>query len=225
MPGRNLDLALPQNLGILDRFPASTDPAARLYARVLIPIRMGTYGPCLAHGVPMNKLAASALAALTGISLNAASAVGIQAVHPLGEGSVIVPRADFVYGHATTTLGGDPNGQIDESTTLNMLALGVDFNYFIQGRAGRGFYFLGGVGVAYADIEISVSSPVSSASNSSNQLKIYPEVGVGYLFPIRVGVEMLYKPINFNRVFVNIDGGKVSMDTGTHLVISAYYRF
>ena len=87
----------------------------------------------------MSRIAATALAALSAFSLNAASAVGIQAAHPLGGGSVIVPRADFVYGYGTNTVGGDPDGQIDGSATLYMLAFGVDYDYFLKGRAGRGF--------------------------------------------------------------------------------------
>jgi hypothetical protein len=83
--------------------------------------------------------------------------------------------------------------------------VGADYDYFLGADPDHGCYVLGGAGVAFANIEVSGSAEGMSASTRSHQTLLYPEVGVGYLFNRHIGVEVLYKDLNFSDVTLVVD--------------------
>jgi hypothetical protein len=149
----------------------------------------------------MKQLSVIALCALSGASLWAGGfGVGVQTAFDLGSGNAIAPRLEYLRYTDSSSVGGPFGTPIDLNATMNCFSLGADYNYFFSGRTGKGFYLLAGVGAATAHFNVTASAAGESASTSSNQTVVYPEGGVGYQFNRWLGVEALYKDMNFHDV-------------------------
>jgi len=144
----------------------------------------------------MKLLHAFVIAAATGASLAAGGfGLGVQGSYGLGHGQALVPRLDFLHETDSATSGG---ASLD--ATANVIGVGVDYDYFTGGRAGRGLFVLGGLGLASGNLKVTASAPGFYGSATSNQLVGYYEVGAGYQFTRHLGAELLYKGLNFRDV-------------------------
>jgi hypothetical protein len=152
----------------------------------------------------VKRLSAIAFSALTGASLWAGGyGVGVQTAFDLGSGQAIAPRLEYLRITDSSVVGGDFE-PVDLNATINCYSVGLDYNYFFSGSTEKGFYVLGGLGVAVANFNITGSSYGpdygASSSVSSTQTVIYPEAGAGYMFNRFIGLEILYKYLNFKDV-------------------------
>ena len=162
-----------------------------------------------------------AISALAGASLWAGGfGAGLQTSYPLNEDSVIVPRLDFLYSTDSSSSAG-----ISLSTKANIFSLGADYDYFPGGKTWKGFYGLGGVGVAYAIIDVSGSISGFSASTTSNQTVLYPEIGAGYMFTENFGAEIIYKYLDIKDVKLLVAGVPAGYSYSGGLQVSVVARF
>ena len=181
--------------------------------------------PAPFQGIFVKRLSVIAFSALTGASLWASGyGVGVQTAFDLGSGNAIAPRLEYIHYTATSSVGG-PFAPIDLSATVNCFSLGVDYNYFLSGRTGKGFYVLAGLGVAVADINVTGSSPEDSANTTSRQTVVYTEAGVGYQFNRFLGLELLYKDLDFKDVTVVVDGVPVGYSFTASIQADVVVRF
>ncbi len=182
--------------------------------------------PGLALGNAMKRLCAIACSALTGASLWAGGfGVGVQTSFDLTDNSAIAPRVEYLRFTDSSTVGGPFGNPIDLSATVNCFSLGADYDYYLGGETGKGFYLLGGLGVATASIEVSGSGAGSSASTTKRQTVVYPEAGVGYQITPHLGVELLYKALRFSDVTVAVAGEPVGYSFTGSVQASLVLRF
>lgn len=155
----------------------------------------------------MNRFRLIALFTLASASLWASDGfgLGIQTSFQTNDQGALVPRADFLRITDSSNEPG-PFNAINLSTTANIFSLGVDYDYYLTGAPGQGCFLLGGVGLAAAAIEVSGSTPGASASTTSHQTLLFPEAGVGYQFTRHVGVEVVYRDLNFKDVDLAVAG-------------------
>ena len=163
-------------------------------------------------------LAGSALWADGGFGL------GVQTAFDLGRGSALAPRLEYLYITDTSTVA-TPSGNVGLDATDNIVALGVDYNYFISGRTGKGLYVLGGLGVAYGNLRVQGSAPGVSATTTSNQVRVYPEGGLGYEITRHVGLEALYKALDFSDVRVAVGAARVAYSYTSVAQLALTVRF
>jgi hypothetical protein len=147
--------------------------------------------------------------------------VGVQTAFDLGGGSAIAPRLEYQRYTDSSTVGGN----IDLSATVNSFSLGADYNYFTSGRTDKGFYLLGGLGVATASFNVSASAAGSTSRNSSHQTVLYPEGGVGWQFNRYLGAEVIYKAMSFKDVTVVVAGVPVGYSFSGSLQADLVVRF
>jgi hypothetical protein len=154
----------------------------------------------------MRRCHALALCALAGTLLHAGGfGLGVQMPVAMDRGGVLVPRMDFL--HATdSSSSGSLIGPVALSATANILSVGADYNYFTGDKPGLGLFVLGGLGIARASLDLSASAPGAAASTTSQQWRIYPEVGVGYQFTRHLGVELLYRNLSLSDVHLTVGG-------------------
>jgi hypothetical protein len=174
----------------------------------------------------MKRLIAIAFSALTGASLWAGGyGAGVQTSFDLGESGAIAPKVEYLHFTDSSTVGGVFGNPIDLSATVNCFTLGADYDYFLGDKVGRGFYVLGGVGLAIASFNVSASTYGGSASTSSQQTVLYPEAGVGYLFTRHLGVEVLYKDLSFKDVNMAVNGQVVGYSFSGGIQAAVVVRF
>lgn len=125
---------------------------------------------------------------------------GLQTSFDLGLKGAIVPRLDYLHTSDSDSMSG-----VSLSTHSDIVSVGADYDYFLGADPDHGFYLLGGAGVAFANIQVSASAAGQSASTRSHQTLLYPELGAGYLFNRHVGLEVLYKDLNFSDVNLVVD--------------------
>ncbi len=108
---------------------------------------------------------------------------GIHSLIGLNNGHAIVPRFDFItYKRSVHTADGDADFKV------NTMMLGVDYNYFVSGKANEGLYLGGGLGYGSTKFEVS-SGPVSVSDTPKS---IYVAGIVGYMFTPNIGAELRY---------------------------------
>ena len=146
--------------------------------------------------------------------------LGIQTAFDLGQGCAIAPRLEYLRITDSSTVG-----PISLSATDNIFSLGADFNYFFSGRTGKGFYVLGGLGLANGSLSVSGTDGTSSNQVTQNQTVLYPEGGAGYEFTRHVGLEVLYKALNFKDVDLAVGGVPVSYSYSNLVQIALTLRF
>ncbi|HJW73356.1 MAG TPA: porin family protein [Geothrix sp.] len=99
-------------------------------------------------------------------------------------GHVLRPRLDF-----TRTKGTLNELGVSFDNTVTTTTLGMDYNYFVSGKATEGFYLIAGLGFAKTKVEASVPG-FGSASDSKNALAI--ALGAGFQFTPMVGADLRY---------------------------------
>ena len=149
--------------------------------------------------------------------------LGIQTAVDLGKGSAIVPRLDYLHATDSTTAGLD--FPVDLTATADIVALGADYDYFLGGRTGQGFYVLGGLGLANANISISGATSGYAASTTSTQTRIYAEAGLGYQFNRHFGLELLYKDLQLQDVNLQVAGEWVAYSFPAAVQANVILRF
>lgn len=174
----------------------------------------------------MKRAAALTLSALAGASLwaDGGFGLGVQTAFDLGKGSAIVPRLEYLHATDSKTVAASPSN-LDLNATDNIFSLGVDYNYFITGKTGKGLYVLGGLGIANGNLRVTGSGPGVSAATTSNQTRLYPEVGVGYEFTRHLGLEAIYKALNFGDVNLTVGSVPVTYSYTSVLQIGLTVRF
>jgi opacity protein-like surface antigen len=140
------------------------------------------------------------LLALCGASLQAAGfGLGVQTAFDLDPGQAVAPRLDYQRSTDSTTAGSDA-APVNLSSTVDMVSLGADYQYYPGGRTGNGLYLQAGLGLAWARLDVSGSGPGGSGQATSRQTRPYPEAGLGYAFTSHFGLEVLYRALRFNDV-------------------------
>jgi hypothetical protein len=151
--------------------------------------------------------------------------VGVQTAFDLGGGQAIAPRLEYQRYTDSTSVAGPVFYPINMNATVNCFSLGVDYNYFFSRRTGRGFYLLGGLGVANASFNVTASTAGLSARTTSHQTVLYPEAGVGYQFTRWVGLEVLYKNLQFHDVDLAVADTPVGYSFSGSLQADLVLRF
>jgi hypothetical protein len=108
-------------------------------------------------------------------------------------GHVLRPRLDLTQ--AKNDWGSGVESKISTTT------LGLDYNYFVSGKATEGFYVIAGLGYSKTKAEMSISG-FGSADDSASALGM--ALGMGFRFTPLVGADLRYtttKP-DFNGVKV-----------------------
>jgi len=175
----------------------------------------------------MNRLCAIACSALTGASLWASGGfgLGLQTGFDIGKGQAIVPRLEYLRLTDSSSVPGPAFTTTDLSASVNCFSLGADYDYYPGGETDHGFYLLGGLGVARASIEVTGSGPGDSATTTSRQTVFYPEAGAGYQITPNLGVEVLYKALDFKDVNVAVNGSVAGYSFTSSLQASLVVRF
>ncbi|MDR3673266.1 MAG: outer membrane beta-barrel protein [Holophaga sp.] len=174
----------------------------------------------------MKPLSAIALFTMTGASLWASGfGVGVQTAFDLGDGHAIAPRLEYQRYTDSSSVAGPVLSPIDMNATVNCFSLGADYNYFFSGRTGRGFYVLGGLGVASASFNVTASTAGLSSQATSHQTVLYPEAGAGYQFNRNLGLEVLYKDLRFDDVNLAVAGTPVGYSFSGSLQADLVLRF
>lgn len=124
---------------------------------------------------PMGDLGASGnLDGKIGYGFGAHCLVGFQGGH------AIVPRLDYTMYKRSTPAGSD--------FKVNALNFGVDYNYFVGGKANEGIYL--GAGLGYGSTKFEVSSGVISINDTPTALTVAASVGM--IFHKNMGAELRY---------------------------------
>jgi opacity protein-like surface antigen len=147
--------------------------------------------------------------------------LGFHALVDLKGGHAIVPRLDYVtYKRSEAVLG------VDFDYKANILTLGADYNYYINGKANEGFYVLAGLGFASGKFEMT-NSFMSALNVSSSKSTLYFQVGAGYMFTPNVGAELRYQSAQFSDVDVNVGGYTVAVGdlSAPSIQASVMFRF
>jgi opacity protein-like surface antigen len=174
----------------------------------------------------MKRLCAIACSALTGASLWAGGfGVGVQTSFDLTDSTAIAPRLEYLRFTDSSTVGGPFGDPIDLSATIDCFSLGADYDYYPWSQTGKGFYLLGGLGVATANIRVTGSGAGDYERTTSRQTVVYPEAGVGYQFTPNLGVEVLYKALRFSDVTIAVTGVPVGYSFTGSVQASLVLRF
>ena len=175
----------------------------------------------------MNRVCAIACAALTGASLWAGGgyAVGLQTAFEVGASGAVAPRLEYLRLTDSSSVAGPFGSSIDLSAKVDCFALGADYDYYLGEEVGQGFYLLGGLGVALANIRVTGSGAGDASSATSRQTVLFPEGGAGYQFTPHLGFEVLYKALPFKDVNVLVAGTPVGFSFTGSLEASLVVRF
>jgi len=137
----------------------------------------------------------------TGITLGLAVPIDLKGGH------VLRPRLDYTKtkGSQSGTIYGY-SGSADVEITTTMI--GMDYNYYVSGKATDGFYLIAGLG--YANTKLAATLNVSgfgSASGDSSAGGMALAFGVGYQFTPLVGGD-----IRYTTTEPSIEGEKIKND-------------
>jgi len=107
--------------------------------------------------------------------------LGIHVAFDLKGGHMVRPRLDYVTTSGSIIAGVD--------TKVVTTTLGVDYNYYISGKATEGFYLIAGLGFSKTKLEISAPG-YGSADDDKTALAM--AFGCGYQFTPMVGADLRY---------------------------------
>ena len=118
----------------------------------------------------------------TGITL------GLNVAIDLKGGHVLRPRLDF-----TTTKGSPSLGSYSVDTEVTTTMIGMDYNYYVAGKATDGLYLIAGLGYANSKVKATVNIPgYGSASDDISGGGMALAFGLGYQFNALVGGDLRY---------------------------------
>lgn len=117
--------------------------------------------------------------------------LGAHVLVDLNGGHAIVPRVDYTMYKKSSY-----QGYSGLDFKVSDLKLGVDYNYFIDGKANQGAYLLGGLGYSSAKWELSAGPFAYSQTKGA----AYIAIGGGYDFNANVGAELRYTHAKYNNV-------------------------
>ena len=138
---------------------------------------------------------------------------GIHVMIDLKGGHALVPRLDYtMYKNSQDVAPG-----ISVDTKVNILMLGLDYNYFISHKANQGFYLDAGLGYGSAKFE----AGAMGVSFSDTPNAVYVAAGLGYMFNPNVGAELRYTSAKYEPEFA---GTKMSA-TCPAINASVVFRF
>jgi len=150
--------------------------------------------------------------------------LGLQRTFDRGAGLALVPNVDYLNTTTTSTMAG-PASTVTLDGTQNILSASLDVNWFFRGDTDRGFFLIGGAGVAAGFLSVhGQATDGASGTARARDTVFYPEVGAGFLFNGRVGVEALYKDFRFKQVNLGIDGGTVAWSANGVLLVALVIR-
>jgi len=173
----------------------------------------------------MKRFIALACFAMAGASLFAGGfGVGVQTSFDLGGGNAIAPRLDYIHATDSSTPSG-PAVPVRLDAKVNILALGVDYDYFPGKQSGQGFYLLVGGGVADFTVHVDGTAGPASASNSNRKTTLFPEAGLGWLFTRNIGLELLYKELRYHDLNLAVGGESAAYTLSGILQGSLVVRF
>jgi hypothetical protein len=173
----------------------------------------------------MKRLPILILSALAATVLHAGGyGLGLQTAVNVAPGQAVVPRVDYLHSTDHASAAG-PFAPIDMDSTADILALGADYEYYFRGRSDRGPYVLGGLGVAFATLDVTGSTPGASNRTTSHQTRLYPEVGAGWQFNRYLGLELLYRSLGLQDVTVSVAGATAGFSYPDSVDLALTVRF
>lgn len=125
----------------------------------------------------------------------------------LKDGHALVPRIDYTsYSKSLNALYLGYDSSYDYYATkvkVSTLSLGVDYNYFLSGRANRGLYVAAGVAYVHGKVTVDADAYDSygyagSGSDSESKSALGYSFGGGYMFNPNVGLEVKYNHVSFD---------------------------
>lgn len=127
---------------------------------------------------------------------------GLNLTYDLGEGHLLRPRMDYTrYKRSPDQpLYDEEDGSLvgTGSVQLSNLSAGLDYLYFIKGKA-EGFYLTGGLSANRWKANATASNDVASASASSTTTRFGFAAGVGYQVNNWVGMETRFTSTQFGK--------------------------
>ncbi len=142
--------------------------------------------------------------------------LGLHGFWGFGGGHAILPRLDYTMYKKT-----DWQGEAGVDFKVNDLKVGADYNFYLSGRAGEGFYFLGGLGYSSLKWE-AASGPVSLSETKGT---FYLAAGGGFMFTPHVGAELRYTHAKYTGVGSSLPGFSGEDMTGPAISASLLVRF
>lgn len=121
--------------------------------------------------------------------------LGAHVAIDLKGGHVLRPRLDYtsIKGSVSESIGGY-SANFDNTVTTT--TIGVDYNYYVSGKATQGFYLLAGLGYANTKLESSGSANIMgfviNFNESETEGALALAVGGGFQFTPMVGAELRY---------------------------------
>lgn len=110
---------------------------------------------------------------------------GLHALTDLGGGEAVMPRFEW------TTYNRSQNGN---EVGLQEFRIGLDFDYFVSGRTGKGFFVGAGLGYGWGTLDARVPATFHGDETSG---AIYFTGGLGWMFTENVGVEVKYYSVKY----------------------------
>jgi opacity protein-like surface antigen len=149
--------------------------------------------------------------------------IGLNGAFDLKNGHVLEPRVDYLTHKGSED---DFYGHKADSTTARQLYAGVDYNYYVSGKAFQGFYLDAGLG--FTQVWAEATNDASGYSASTSKGTFYLALGGGYAFTPNAAIEVRYLSNSWGKVEWDIAGTKVKDPTdrsGATLNLNFIYRF
>ncbi len=131
----------------------------------------------------------------------------------LGKGHAITPRLDVTAYSKNKSEDGHSFDYNVTNTTL-----GADYNYFVDGKVGQGFYLIGGLGFAQVKFEAKWGPLSVSTTPKAFQLAL----GAGYQFNTNLHTDLRYTSVDVEPDF---GGGDKEKITCPAINVTVGYRF
>lgn len=141
---------------------------------------------------------------------------GLHIFVPIKGGSAIVPRLDYTLYKRTQEVQ-----DVDIDYKINTLMVGADYEYFVSGKAGDGFYL--SLGLGYSSLKWEISTGAGSINETKGTL--YLAGGAGYAFGRNAGLELRYVHAKYTGLGSSLDSSISEDRTGPSINLSLMLRF
>lgn len=116
--------------------------------------------------------------------------LGVHVAVDLGQGHLLRPRFDYTQFPKWTESGIGWS----ESTQFRKMALGVDYLYYVSGKASEGLYLTAGLAANRWNVKWEENvAGLGSSSLNENTTKLGLTAGLGYQFNKTFGTELTYE--------------------------------
>jgi len=174
----------------------------------------------------MRIIQALACSAMAGASLFAGGyGLGFQTVLDQGNGMAIVPRLDYFHTSDAVTLT-STGAPVQASVKTSIPSLGVDYDwFFLSSETGKGLYAIAGLALTSISMEMTGTTAIYSARDTTRKNTLIPQLGLGYQFSRHFSMELLWRDVQDNDVTLPIGQSYAAYSMGGLVQVGLNLRF